>query len=257
MVSKILADSVGHALGWCDALDRQNEAHAAEAMASAAAAKAADRTQEHSRAEVEARHKEELRVAEELHTAHTAEAACAHALVVENLVREKEVMAAAAAEAVARVKGRRDAGRALTAWRETSKRGQRAKHVAARMCERRRSKAFREWRSQTLSKDAEKKAEAVGVVASDRRGLRRALGAWAKYAAHGRCVKERHLAGARLLAAWCRRGGRVRPYFGVWKRVAREVSASRHALAQKDEEAKRQALAHEVSYSVGFCCSTH
>lgn len=248
MASKILADSVGHALGWCHALDQQDEAHAAEAAASAAAAKAADRAQEHSRVEVEARHKEELRAAEELHTARIAEAARAHALAVENLVREREAMAAAAAEAAARVKGRRDAGRALAAWREASKRGQRAEHVAARMCERRRSRAFREWRSRTLSKGAEKKAEAVGAAASDRRGMRRALSAWAKSAAHERYVKERHLAGARLLAAWCRRGRRVRPYFGVWKRAARGVSASRHALAQQDEEAKRQTLAHEVSY---------
>ena len=252
MASKILADSVGHALGWCDALDRQNEAHAAEMTASAAAVEAAVRAQELSRAEVEARHKEELRAMEGLHAARTAEAARAHALAVENLVREREAMAAAAAEAAARAKGRRDAGRALTAWRETSKRSQRAEHVAARMCQRRRLRALFEWRSRTLSKDAEKRAEAVGAAASDRRGLRRALGAWAKTAVHERCVKERHLAGARLLAAWCRRGGRVRPYFGVWKRVARGVSASRHASAQKDEEAKRETLAHEVGYSTGF-----
>lgn len=257
MASKILADSVGHALGWCDAMDRQEEAHAAEITASAAASEAADRAQEHSRAEVEARHKEELRAMGELHAARTAEAASAHALALENLVREREAMAAAAAAAAARVKGRRDAARAFTAWRETSKLGQRAEHAAARMCQRRRSRAFLEWRSRTLSKDAEKKAEAVGAAASDRRGLRRALSAWAKCAAHERCVKERHLAGARLLAAWCRRGGLVRPYFGVWKRVARGVSASRHALAQKDEEAKREMLAHEVSFSTGFCCSTH
>ena len=247
MAAKVVSDSVGLALGWGEALDRRDRAARAEASASAKAARAAAKAAEQSRAELQARHKEELRLAEQSHGARAAEAAEGHARAVASLLEGREELAIGAARAVAAARGRRDAARVLAAWRDASRRAQKAESNAARARERRRRKAFRDWRSRAAAARACGRAEASGAAASARRGLRRALGKWARAVARRRFVAERRLAGARLVAELLRKGGPVKRCFGAWSAAARDVLAERQALARKDEEERREALAAEAS----------
>ncbi|CBJ32616.1 hypothetical protein Esi_0350_0016 [Ectocarpus siliculosus] len=242
----VVTDSVGLALGWCEALDRQEKASQEQAAAGARTAAAAAAARERSREELEARHKEELRLARQSHGARAAETADAHARAVASLLEDKEELAAAAARALALARARKDGARALVAWREASRRGRKAEAIAARLLERRRGKALREWRSRTLALRARDGAEAAGVEASARRGLRRAVGTWTKNVARRRVAEERRLAGARLVAEVLRRsGGPVKICFCVWRVAARDASAAQKALAQNEADEKRRAVVDE------------
>eukprot|EP00903_Cladosiphon_okamuranus_P014984 g13868.t1 len=245
MAAKIVSDSVGFALGWGEALDRREKAARADTSASTRTAKAAARAAEQSRAELQARHKEELRLAEQSHRARAAEAAESHARAVASLLKGREELALDAAKVLARARGRRDAARVLAAWRDVPSRARKAELNAARLRERLRRKAFRDWRSRTAVVQACSKAEANGAVASARRGLRRALGKWARVIARRRVVKERRLAGARLMAGLFRKGGPVKRCFGAWRVAAQDVLVERQALARKAAEEKREALVAE------------
>ena len=248
MAAKIVSDSVGFALGWCEALDRRSKAARVEASASSKAAKAATTAAERSRSELQARHQEELRLAEQSHGARAAEAAESHARAVASLLERREELAVGAARAVAAARGRRDAARVLAAWRGVSGRARKAEANAARARERLRRKAFRDWRSRAAAVRAHGRAEANGAAAAARRGLRRAVGKWARVVARRRVVEERRLAGARVVAELFRRGGGpVGRCFGVWKVAARDVLAERQALARQDAEKKREALVAEAS----------
>ncbi|CAM9865763.1 unnamed protein product, partial [Ectocarpus sp. 13 AM-2016] len=252
MAAKVVTDSVGLALGWCEALDRQEKASQEQAAAAARTAAAAAAARERSREELEARHKEELRLARQSHAARAAETADAHARAVASLLEDREELAAAAARALALARARKDGARALVAWREASRRGRKAEAIAARLLERRRGKALREWRSRTLALRARDGAEAAGIGASARRGLRRAIGTWTRNVARRRVAEERRLAGARLVAEVLRRsGGAVRRCFGVWRVAARDASAAQEALAQKEEDEKRTAFVDEASFHCG------
>ncbi|CAN0156407.1 unnamed protein product, partial [Ectocarpus sp. 12 AP-2014] len=252
MAAKVVTDSVGLALGWCEALDRQEKASQEQAAAAARAAAAAAAARERSREELEARHKEELRLARQSHAARAAETADSHARAVSSLLEGREDLAAAAARALALARARKDGARVLAAWREASRRGRKAEAIAARLLERRRGKALREWRSRTVALRVRDGAEAAGVGASARRGLRRAIGTWTRNVARRRVAEERRLAGARLVAEVLRRsGGAVRRCFGVWKVAARDASAAQEALAQKEEDEKRTAFVDEASTHCG------
>lgn len=252
MAAKVVSDTLGLALGWCEALDRQEIASQERATAAAKTAAAAAAAGERSRAELEARHKEELRLARQSHASRAAETADAHARAVASLLEGKEELAAAAVRALALARARKDGAKALVAWREASRRGRKAEAIAARLLERRRGKALREWRSRTLALRARDRAEAAGVEASARRGLRRAIGTWTRNVARRRVAEERRLAGARLVAEVLRRsGGPVRRFFGVWRVAARDASAAREALAQKEANEKRRVFVDEVSVLCG------
>ncbi|CAN0028441.1 unnamed protein product, partial [Ectocarpus fasciculatus] len=246
MAAKVVSDSVGLALGWCEALDRQENASQEQTAAAEKAAASEKAARERSREEVEARHVEELRLARQSHAVRAAETADAHARAVASLLEGKEELAAAAARALALARTRRDGARALVAWREASRRGRKAEAIAARLLERRRGKALREWSSRTLALRARDRSEAAGAEASARRGLRRAIGTWTRNIARRRVAEERRLAGARLVAEVLRRsGGPVRRCFGVLKVAARDASAAREALAQKEADEKRRACVDE------------
>ncbi|CAN0342994.1 unnamed protein product [Ectocarpus sp. 6 AP-2014] len=252
MAAKVVTDSVGLALGWCEALDRQEKASQEQASAGARTAAAAAAARERSREELEARHKEELRLARQSHAARAAKTADAHARAVASLLEGKEELAAAAARALALARARKDGARALVAWREASRRGRKAEAIAARLLERRRGKALREWRSRALALRARDGAEAAGVEASARRGLRRAVGTWTRNVARRRVAEERRLAGARLVAEVLRRsGGPVKICFGVWRVAARNASAAQEALAQNEADEKRRAVVDEASIHCG------
>ncbi|CAN0106941.1 unnamed protein product, partial [Ectocarpus sp. 4 AP-2014] len=252
MAAKVVTDSVGLALGWCEALNRQEKASQDQAAAAARTNAAAAAARERRREELEARHKEELRLARQSHAARAAETADAHARAVASLLEGREELAAAAARALALARARKDGARALVAWREASRRGRKAEAIAARLLERRRGKALREWRSRTLALRARDGAEAAGVGASARRGLRRAIGTWTRNVARRRVAEERRLAGARLVAEVLRRsGGPVKRCFGVWRVAARGASAAREALAQKEADEKLRAVVDEASIHCG------
>lgn len=248
MATKIIADSVGLALGWCEALDREERKRAAEAIACATEAETAAKAQTRRREEVEARHEKGLRAAEERRAVCVAEAADSHARTVASLLEGREALAAAAAGVAARARGRREATRALAAWREASKRVQKSERITARMDERRRARAFCEWKARASTRRSVKNAEGVGEAAANRRGMRRAVRTWARAGARGRCAKERRLAGARLIAELFRRRGPASRYFAVWKVAARRVLAAQEAVARKNTEEKMEALASEASW---------
>lgn len=244
MAAKMISDSVGLALGWCEALARQEKAAEAESSAHVKAAKAAAESQEQSRAELEARHKEELRLARQSHASGTADAAEAHARAIASLLD-------GAANTMAAARSRRQAAKVLVAWQEASKRAQKAESNLIRIRERKRKKAFREWRSRASALRTYTKVEATGTAAFARRALRRAMGKWIRVVARRRFVEERRLAGARLLTEVVRRSGPVKRCFDVWKVVSQDVLAARQALVQKDADEKREALMGEVSACFG------
>lgn len=256
MATKIMADSIGLALSWCEALDRQKENHAAETTALSLAGEVAAKAHDQNRIELEAKREKDLRAAEELHATRMSEAANAHARAIESILEGKEALAAAAAKAVAQAKERRNAARVLIAWCETSKRITKGEENASRMDERRRALSFCEWRCRTSVMERARKAEGAGVAALNRRGLRQAVGLWARAASRGRYMKERRLAGVRLIAKMLRRNTPTKKYFGVWKVAAREVFAARQALAQNNTEEEMKALAVKVNFitvaKVGF-----
>eukprot|EP00752_Nemacystus_decipiens_P010523 g9371.t1 len=249
MAAKIVSESVGFALGWCEALDRHHKAACAEVSASVKAAKAAAAAAERSRSELQAKHKEELRLAEQSHGARAAEAAESHARAVTSLLDGREELALKAAAAAAAARDRRDAARVLAAWRGVSGRARKAEAIAARVGDRMRRKALRDWRARAAATRIHNRVEANGAAAASRRGVRRAMAKWARVVARRRVVEERRLAGARLVAELFRRsGGAVGQCFGVWKAAAGEVLAERQALARKDAEKRREAqVAEEVS----------
>lgn len=260
MAAKMISDSAGLVLGWCEALDRRERAARAESSASAEAARASARAREKGRAELAARHKEELRLAEQSHDARLAEAARGHALAVASLLEGREALGVAAASAVAAARGRRDATRVLAAWREAVGRARRAEANVARARERRRERALREWRSRAAALRASRAAEAAASTALARRGLRRALGGWARTVARRRLVAERRLAGARLVVEAFRRSGPLRRCFDTWQAASRDVLVARQALEQEAAEEEREALVAEVSpllSSRGFALYVH
>lgn len=256
MAAKMVSDSAGLVLGWCEALDRKEKTAEAESSALVKAAKAAATAREQSHAELEARHKEELRLVRQSHAARAADAADTHARVVADTAEAHARAVASLLEGVAKTmaaaRGKRQAARVLVAWREASKRAQKSESNLARIRERKRKKAFGEWRSRTSALQTYNRVEATGAEAFARRGLRRAIGKWTRAVARRRFVEERRLAGARLLAELVRRRGPVKRWFDVWKVASQGVLAARQALARKDADEKREALIDEVN-ACFFC----
>lgn len=251
MAAKMVSDSVGLVLGWCEALDRKEKAAGAESCALVKAAKAAATAREQSHAELEARHKEELRTVRQSHAARTAGAAETHARVVADAAEAHARVVASllegAAKTMAAARDKKQAARVLVAWREASKRAQKAESNLTRIQERKRKKAFGEWRSRASALQTHNKVEATGAAAFSRRGLRRAIGKWTRAVARRRFAEERRLAGARLLVEVARRSGPVKRWFDVWKGASQDILAARQALAQKDADEEREALMAEVS----------
>lgn len=248
MATKIVADCVGLALGWCDALDREEKARKAAAVAFAAAGEANAEAQKQSRRELAARREKDSRVSAERQSARVAEAADEHARAMAVLFEEREALAAAASEAMVRAKRRRDAVRVIVAWREALKRAQKATANGVKMGEFRGVRALKEWRSRASTRGKGRKVEGTGAAVAEKRGLRRAVRAWTRATARGRCMAERRLAGARLIAETYRRNGPAKRCFSVWKRAAQGLLTERQALARKLLEEKLQAHAGEVSF---------
>lgn len=250
MATKIVADCLALALGWCDALDRaeaDRKAEARDAAAAAATAVASIEAHERIRQELEAKHQKELRAVDEAHAVHVAEATDSHARNLASLLKNKESFAIAAAEVSARARRRRDAARALVAWRGIIKRTLRADKNAQLMDLRRQARAFRAWLHRAISIKKAKASERMAANWRNRRGLRRMVGIWERAAAHGRWVRERRLAGARLMVEILRRCGPVKRLFSGWRTASRAAAAEQQALTQKSARGMAEAIADEAS----------
>lgn len=252
MATKIVADCLALALGWCDALDRaeaERKAEARDAAAAAATAVASMEAHERSREELEAKHQKELRAAEEAHAVHVAEATDSHARDLASLLEDNESLSNAAADVSARARRKRDAARALVAWRGIIKRTRRADKNTQLMDLRRQGRAFRAWLHRAIAIKNAKASERMAANWRSTRGLRRTVGIWERYAAHVRWVRERRLAGARLMVEVLTRYSPVKQLFSGWRTASRALAAEQQALALKSAKEMAEAIADEASCS--------
>lgn len=248
MATKIVADCLALALGWCDALDRAEVERKAEARdAAAATAVASMEAHERSREELEAKHQEELRAAEEAHAVHVTEATDSHARDLASLLEGKKSLVYAAADVSARARRKRDTARALVAWHGIIKRTQRADKNIQLMDLHRQARAFRAWLHRVIAIKNAKASERIAANWRSTRGLRRTVGIWERDAAHGRWVRERRLAGARLMVQVMTRYSPVKRLFSGWRTASRALVAEQQALALKNTKEMVEAIADEAS----------
>lgn len=249
MAAKVMADCIGLALGWCEALDQEERDRVAAAAEFATMEKTSAEAHERTQKELSVKFERDKLEAATFFADQAADTANAHTRAVGSLLEGRETLAAAAAEVLARARHRRDMARVLAAWREVYKLRQKAQKNVSRMNGFRQEAAVRKWRTCVSLGKTGRQAEGRGAAAADRRGLQRAVSSWARAAARTRIVRERQLAGARLFAETWRKSGASRRCFHMWRAAARSMVSAQHVIERK--RAEDDVLALNLAKEVG------
>lgn len=256
MATKIIADCVGLAFSWCEVVDREEKDRVADRAAMAAAFAVAEKSTaeafEARQQELMAKYERSAQDAAGSYARQVADTANAHTILVASLLEGREALAASAAEAAARVRQRQEAARVIASWRGTVKRLQKSKRNVSRTMKFRSAAAVRRWRQRSLMAATRRNVEIRGAAAMEKRGLRRAIGFWARDAAKARVIEDRRSMGVRRLVEIWRKRGSTRRCFDVWHATIRCAASAKEASARKDAEASARELQSAKEASLYF-----
>lgn len=240
MTANIVACYIVLALSWCEALGKDEKERVESEKAVILAARSDAEDYEHRLKELSMRYGQEKRDATVLCAEQAVQVDDAHARTIASLLEGKAGLEEVMFSVAARARYRRVVTKALGVWDNMCKQRQNAGRMIARMDNFRYTKAVWNWKKRASLIRKTRMTDFQASTTAERRGLRRAMWVWARFAAQAFINRERRLAGLKLIVEVWRRIGTASRCFRIWKATTTMMAFARKCLAQREAEEKSQ-----------------